>query len=236
MEIDRNSPVTNIKIRNEINRYLFNGIERQPETGIYQARYRGLDPAIGRWMQIDPKPNLSVSLYAAMNNNPVRFSDPLGDTTIVNNRGVVQKQYGGDNIIYQQGRKGTLTQIGEFGKSVDISGILPNVMKDNKNAAKMMGALGFANAVRPGGKWDYKDVSAQKGNLFGAAAQYEKSTDRVTSFTSGKLNFIEGGADFGNYNFGYTGRYVGGDGYSPVTLWGAAGILQTGKDLIKKLG
>jgi len=219
--------------RNGVNRYLFNGIERETETGIYQARFRGLDPLIGRWMQIDPKPDLSMSLYVAMNNNPIRYTDPMGDTTIVNNRGVVQKQYGGDNFIYQQGRKGKLTQIGEFGKSIDLSKILPNIMKDNKNAAKMMGAIGFANAVRPGGKWDYKDANAQKGNIFGALAKYEDATKNITSFTSGKLNFVEGGADLGNYNYGYTGRYVGGDGYSPITLWGAAGVLQTGKDFLQ---
>ena len=188
-------------------------------------------------MQIDPEPDQSMGLYVAMNNNPVRYADPLGDTTIVNNRGTIQRQYGGDNIIYQKGRKGKLTQIGEFGKSVNLSGILPNIMKDNKKAAKMMGALGFANAVRPGGKWDYKNVGAQKGNIFGAVANYEKVMENVnqnrTSFTFGKLNFIEGGADIGNYNYGYTGRYVGGDGYSPITLWGAAGVLQTGKDFLQ---
>lgn len=215
------------------NKYLYNGIEKQPEMGIYLARFRGLDPAIGRWMQIDPKPDLSMSLYTAMKNNPIRYSDPLGDTTVVNNKGVVLKQYGGNNIIYQQGRKGKLTQIGEFGKSVNLSGILPNIMKDNKAAAKKMGAFGFANAVRPGGKWDYKDAKAQDGNIFGAIAKFDKSNDLKTSFTAGKLNFIEGGADVGNYNFGYTGRYVGGDGYSPVTLWTAAGVLQSGKDLIQ---
>ncbi|MCF0073694.1 DUF6443 domain-containing protein [Dyadobacter sp. CY261] len=233
LEIDRNNPTQQAKVRNGYNRYLFNGIERQLETGIYQAHFRGLDPAIGRWMQIDPKPDLRMSLYVAMSNNPIRYPDPLGDTTILNNKGVVQRQYGGDNIIYQQEKNGNLTQIGEFGKSVNLNGILSNVMRENKKDAKMMGALGFANAVRPGGKWDYKDANAQKGNIFGAVARYEDVTKDKTSFTFGKLNFVEGGADVGNYNYGYTGRNVGGVGYSPITLWGAAGILQTGKDLLQ---
>jgi hypothetical protein len=75
-----------------------------------------------------------------------------------------------------------------------------------------MGVLGFANAVKPGGKWDYKDAAAQKGNIFGATAKYDKANETTTSFTAGKLNFVEGGSDVGNYNYGFTGRYVGGDG------------------------
>ncbi|MBS1918616.1 MAG: hypothetical protein JST17_00015 [Bacteroidetes bacterium] len=70
------------------NKYKFNGIEQNSDfdLSMYDARYRNFDPQIGRFWQIDPKPNEHVSSYAAMLNNPISFSDPLGDTTWLYNQ------------------------------------------------------------------------------------------------------------------------------------------------------
>ena len=67
------------------NKYKFNSIEQNNDfdLNMYDARYRNLDPQIGKFWQIDPKPNETFSLYAAMANNPILYSDPLGDTTWV---------------------------------------------------------------------------------------------------------------------------------------------------------
>lgn len=69
------------------NKHKFNGIEEMLDLGInqYDAFFRNLDPQLGRWRQIDPKPSLNTSPYSAMSNNPILYSDFLGDTTWVYN-------------------------------------------------------------------------------------------------------------------------------------------------------
>jgi len=51
-------------------------------TGLewYGTMLRDMDPQIGRWHSLDPKPDPMFSAYSAMNNNPISFNDLLGDT------------------------------------------------------------------------------------------------------------------------------------------------------------
>ncbi|MBL7746164.1 MAG: hypothetical protein JNM19_01945 [Chitinophagaceae bacterium] len=70
---------------NPENKKKFNGIEHTTEFDLhtYDAFFRNADPQIGRWWQIDPKPNMTESPYIMMGNNPLSKNDPLGDTAIV---------------------------------------------------------------------------------------------------------------------------------------------------------
>ncbi|MBS1561135.1 MAG: RHS repeat protein [Bacteroidetes bacterium] len=65
-------------------RYGFNGQERSDEIsggGNHNtAEYWEYDTRVARRWNIDPKPNVSVSVYAAFEGNPIVYSDPMGDT------------------------------------------------------------------------------------------------------------------------------------------------------------
>ena len=68
-------------------KYQYNGIELSNDFGlmINEARYRTLDPQLGRWWQIDPKVETfeAWSAYNSNLDNPIRYEDKDGDTPLI---------------------------------------------------------------------------------------------------------------------------------------------------------
>ena len=66
-------------------RYKFTSKERDTETGWDYFGKRYYDPFIARWPSADPesKKYPDVSPYAYVFNNPMRYTDPNGDTVNV---------------------------------------------------------------------------------------------------------------------------------------------------------
>jgi RHS repeat-associated protein len=80
IQIDPLKPITTIS--NNSYNYKYNGKEYQDELGLgwYDYQARNYDPALGRWMNIDPLAELSRrwSTYTYCYDNPTRFIDPDG--------------------------------------------------------------------------------------------------------------------------------------------------------------
>jgi len=92
------------------NKYKFNGIEQNNDFNLnmYDAFYRNLDPQIGRFWQIDPKPSSLQSPYSAMENNPIKNIDFLGDTTyLYNMKGVYR------GVLYDQHKTNEVVMLGD---------------------------------------------------------------------------------------------------------------------------
>jgi RHS repeat-associated protein len=103
------------------NKKKFNGIELNTDfdMNMYDAQYRNFDPQLGRFWQVDPKPSDSISLYAFTFNNPIRYSDPLGDTLRVSGAQSAQNQF--TNISNQALGGFYTTQIGKNGDVTFVS-------------------------------------------------------------------------------------------------------------------
>jgi RHS repeat-associated protein len=154
------------------NKFLYNGIELQTDLGWdnYLAEYRSYDPALGRWGQIDPKASERESLYVGMGNNPIFYSDPLGDTVRV----------GGLDVYTMVSLVWSLSEI--TGNNIGVeNGILVNNGANKEAKTKSADAATYLdNLMSSEGVITVKAIS---GNTISNG-----STDGVIELNSGHIN------------------------------------------------
>jgi hypothetical protein len=231
-------PGRKYNVGSEAYRYGFNGQmkseEINGEENHYTAEFWEYDSRTGRRWNLEPLASQfpELSPYATNNNNPVLNSDPNGakpNSIHVDDKGKVLRNYNdGDNSVYVHktgttatevdksyiNTKGTSaggTKIGELGKTINVDGILKNILQDNRSQMTNSPApkSSWLENVLPGHKWDLK---ANEKTIFGVAWTFDKNSEVKTAFTFNynntlKLEFANA-ADVGNFHAGYTGTYA----------------------------
>jgi RHS repeat-associated protein len=146
------------------NRFLFNSMEHDEELdlGWDVTLYRVYQPDIGRWRQIDPKSSERESPYVGFGNNPIKFSDAMGDT------------------IKYEGRKEKVDEI----KSVDE--IISNKSRLGRRIIKRLRESKNVHYVQ---ETPRPDTPEGKEMIMAAYARYEKGEISETEYMQNILTW-----------------------------------------------
>ncbi len=129
-------------VETSLNQYKFNGQEYQSELALnlYDMDMRDYDPAIGRWLAIDPVTHFSQSPYNAFDGNPVFWADPSGADGI--SLMDLFNSAGNGITSYSSNGSGGFTQVGFRSEEDIIAGV--NTGPGTLFATELEAAIDFA--------------------------------------------------------------------------------------------
>jgi len=160
---------------NDALKYNYNGKELQDENiggwklNMYDYGARNYDPAIARWMNIDPLAEITLQPYSYANNNPILFLDPtgmIGESTHTDRFGNVVAVYDDNDLgVYKHkgNAKETKKELGDKYSRKNTSG-------GGKRMGRTLTPFSFTNEgdfSKPVGNIDFdsnwNEVSIQAG-------------------------------------------------------------------------
>ena len=177
------------------NRWRFSGKEEQDAAfGIAYSDFGArLYDRSASWTAIDPiaEKYYALSPYVYCTNNPITFSDPQGDSIVVNKFGFILGSAGNDSNVYYQDDVNKLHRIGELGGEINIDVIYSNLLKRNEKKAGLRSASMFFFLVKSNGGWDLKN---NEKTIWG----YPGSNSTTYIFRGQRMK----AQDVGNHHFG----------------------------------
>ncbi len=174
--------------------YKYNGKELQEELGLNMYDYgaRNYDPAIGRWMNIDPLAEEAYDWtpYRYAYNNPLKFTDPDGmleDDYGIDNSGnikLIQKTNDKTDRLFAVDNKGNKTDVNKSGNvnngdSVEVGKGILNQMTSIRAGSGNNVEGGYKSAIAEQSPQTAKDFKS----IFKFAADNSSAEFSLTSFS-----------------------------------------------------
>ncbi|MGV9004450.1 DUF6443 domain-containing protein [Flavobacterium sp.] len=165
--------------------YKYNGKEYQDELGLNMYDYgaRNYDPAIGRWMNVDPLAEkfYNESTYTYVSNKPISMIDPTG-----------MSGESADHIIVDKNKDGTYTVVG--GEANSDRGIYVNDGEGGKG--EKIGNMKTTHSF-----FDEKDTVVSGANINMSSTEGQTFVDNVIKDDPSLLGYMVNATNGEEYDF-----------------------------------